>query len=114
MKSKLTPPEVELLHTRIYIAQHTHLFKLEDLSLGWDISQSTLFRYEYPVYREISRVSSRKKTELERGIDKSKCQICTDPLKGHERCPSCTMLIHGEPECHCIESFIRRQLQHNQ
>lgn len=104
MRVKVPPPLVEILNTRIYIAKETKLFDYGQIAESWTISRATLLRYNSPAYRELSRASARRMTELQKTIDKSKCQLCSKALKDHARCLSCTMLFHGVIECGCIDT----------
>lgn len=101
MKAKLAPPFTDLLSTRIYISRHTKLFSLEQVANNWGMSARTLFRYDSPHDREVSRMVARNATERAKAIDRSLCQACGTSLRTHTRCPSCTILTHGRSECGC-------------
>lgn len=94
MREVLNGQQQEILKNRVYIARQIKIFDLKDISEHWKISIASIFRYNSPHLRESSRKYSRKVWDIERTRDKSVCQICFDPLKGHERCPICTQLTH--------------------
>lgn len=106
MKSKVSPDLVTLLLTRIYLSRELKIFSLEELAKGWTITARTIYRYESPKEREYTRWVSKRVTDAHRALDKSLCQICGNKLKGHERCDTCTMLIHDVPECSCEKGCI--------
>lgn len=94
MRKILNPSQSDILKNRMYISRQIKIFKLNDLSKEWNISWMTMFRYSSEHFRELSRAHARKNWEIEKERNKTLCQICDDPLKGHERCPICTQLIH--------------------
>lgn len=102
MKQKLTNQDVKILHTRIYVSRETRLFNLSDLAKEWKISDPTLFRYASPEERALSRQAALRTTMLLKNTDRTRCQLCPLKLFSHPRCASCTMLIHGIPECSCF------------
>lgn len=99
---KIAPDLTGILLNRIAISRETKLFSLEDIANGWTVSTRTLLRYDSPKDREYSLIIRKRGYEKERTIDRSLCQICLSKLEGHERCKSCTMLVHGKPECSCV------------
>lgn len=99
---KLQPQEAELLTLLIFISRNTKLFSIDQIARSWLISQATAFRYESPKYRELSRNASRRANLAYKLADRTKCQICFEPLKNHSRCVSCEILLHGDPECSCF------------
>lgn len=101
MRAKLSSIEADILISRVFIARETKLLNMGELAERWNISRSTLFRYDSPYYRELSRLASQMQWQVQKGTDRSKCQLCDHPLVGHLCCTSCTMLLHGEPECAC-------------
>lgn len=107
MKSKVSPDLVTLLLTRVAISRDLNVFTLKEVADNWEISQSTLARYNSPYRREVTRIAAKRFTEAYKALDKTVCQLCPMELKGHPRCPTCTILIHGEPECSCscIDGF---------
>lgn len=110
---KLEAPLQEILHSRIVLSREAKLFKLTELAKNWDICYMTLYRYDSPKYREIARQQARRAT-IANKVDRTQCQICHTPLKGHLRCTDCTMLVHGAPECSCqlIKEFLlERELE---
>lgn len=107
MRNKLENPLIEILHTRTYISRETKLFTLEKLVTNWAFSIPTLYRYDSLKHRLKSRAVAKKAYKL-LVRDVTKCQLCGSELKKHLRCPDCTMLLHGAPECSCalIKSFL--------
>lgn len=103
---KVPPDLTGILLNRISISRETKIFSLEEIAEGWTVSTRTLLRYYSPKDREYSRLTSKKATETYRMRDKSLCGICTNKLEGHDRCISCTMLIHDVPECSCEKSCV--------
>lgn len=106
MKRKIAPDLTGILLNRISISRETKLFSLEAIAEGWTVSTRTLLRYDSPKDRAYSLLIRKKGYEKERSRDRSLCQICSRKLEGHERCSSCTMLIHGRPECSCESSCV--------
>lgn len=106
MKAKVHPALTELLKNRLYISRNLKSFTIEDLANNWGVASRTLFRYDSPHDRELSRIQAKRATEAYKAINKNLCQICDKPLQGHKRCPDCTMLIHGHPECSCESNCI--------
>lgn len=98
---KVAPDLTGILLNRIAISRELHIFSLNEIAAGWEMSRKTLFRYESPESREYSRLIAKRATEAYRAIDKTLCQICGNKLQGHDRCSICTMLIHDVPECSC-------------
>lgn len=94
MKKLLTPNLAEILKNRVEISRNTKIFKIEEIAKEWKVPYVTIFRYTSSQYRENSRIYSKKATLLNKSKNKMLCQICGDSLKGHERCPICTQLIH--------------------
>lgn len=105
-QQKISPELANILITRISLSRETKIFSLEELARGWTVSSRTLFRYINPKDREYSRLAAKRVTEAYRAIDKELCQICGNKLKGHDRCKTCTMLIHDVPECSCENSCV--------
>lgn len=101
MKLKILPPLNEILNNRVYIAKYIKVFSVSDISKEWGVSNKTVQRYVSEDYRKLSRVAAKRTTDAYKAIDKSLCQLCNDKLVGHARCPTCTMLVHGEPDCSC-------------
>lgn len=101
MRVKVSPPLTDLLTNRIYISRKVKLFSLEEIAKAWDMSRRTLFRYDSPHDREVSRKAAKRATIAYKKIDKTKCAKCHKPLKGHSRCKLCTILVHGVPDCSC-------------
>lgn len=99
-KQVLNLSQTEILRNRIFISRTVHIFNLGDVSKGWGISVPTLFRYDSDHHRKISQENTRKVYKNREKIDKAKCQICFEPLKGHERCSICTILLHDNIECY--------------
>lgn len=106
---KIAPDLTGILLNRISISRETKLFSLEDIAQGWTVSTRTLLRYDSPKDREYSRLIAKRATEAYRAIDRTLCQICQSKLQGHERCSSCTMLVHGIPECSCNSCVVVNQ-----
>lgn len=104
MRALLNKPLTEILQTRVYISRSLRVFNLGQIAKEWEMARITIFRYNSPEYREYSRTIA-KKQNLNKTTIKGQCQICPLPLKGHERCRSCTILIHGEKKCSCIYEF---------
>lgn len=105
MQSKLTPKEAALLNLGIYLSRETKLFTLKKLGTNWEISHRTLFRYNSPHDRDMSRKAAQSATERDKQIDRTLCFKCKDPIKGHLRCKDCTILLHGA-DCNCISNAI--------
>lgn len=103
---KISPDLTGILLNRIAISRETKIFSLEDIAQGWTVSTRTLLRYDSPKDREYSLLIRKKGYEKERSRDRSLCQLCSLQLEGHERCSSCTMLIHDVPECSCNKSCV--------
>jgi len=95
MKKLLTPDQQDILRKRVELARGSNLFSLRNLQNGWLMTQISILRYTDEHYRLQSQIYARS---YERGkqqsMDRSLCQICFMPLKGHERCPICSQLIH--------------------
>lgn len=99
MKKILDDSQKNILRNRVFISRTIHVFKLEDISKEWKISIPTLFRYDSDAYRRLSQQISRAQHIKYKQRDKTKCQICLEPLKGHARCKRCTRLLHDDMEC---------------
>lgn len=113
MRQKVPPTLIEILHNRIYIARATKAFSLKDIWKNWGISESTFFRYDSPHDREVSRLAARRTTLANKDIDRTICHECSLLIREHPRCLSCTMLVHGDPECgcgRCIDSLLFAKL----
>lgn len=95
MLSKLNKEEALILQNRIYISRTIKVFEIKAVAKSFDVSIGTLYRYTDEHYREVSRESSRKQTELIREKRSLLCQY-GHPLKKHSRCKSCTCLLHEE------------------
>lgn len=101
-RQKIAPDLTLILLNRIDISRELKVFSLTEIATNWQITPRTLFRYSSPKDREYSRLIARKATEAYRTKDRTVCQLCEKKLEGHDRCTSCTMLVHGEPECSCV------------
>lgn len=101
---KISPDLTTILLNRIFLSRQLKLFTLTHIAENWTISPRTLFRYDSPRDRALSVVAAKRATMAYKQRNKSLCGICTEPLLGHSRCLSCTMLLHGEPECACVDS----------
>lgn len=99
MKKILNDSLTEILRNRIFISRKIKIYKIKDIAKEWNISEYTVFRYDSPRLREISRVNERRKRRLESKKDKSLCQICFKMIKGHPRCKVCTRLAHNVSNC---------------
>jgi hypothetical protein len=98
MKHLIQSPFIELLKSRVHLSKSTRLLSIEGISKQWGISKITIYRYVYPHYRTLAQKRDKERYAHEKKRDKSKCQICKEPLKGHARCKICTILLHGN-EC---------------
>lgn len=84
------------------------VFKLTELAKNWGLGWNTLFLYSSEKYRKSARNKIKIALRTKPKLDKTLCQICLEPLRGHKRCSDCTMLQHGKPECSCelIREFL--------
>ena len=106
MINKLDELQAEILKMQVGLSRDTQLFRIAQLAKEWGISRATLFRYDSPAYREISRVVSKRRNK--RTSSKMGCAECGAALKAHPRCPACTILVHTAV-IHCIDTRPRKR-----
>lgn len=124
MRAKVPAALTAILQNRIYISRQLKIFSLEDVAQNWQITSRTLFRYDSPQDRKLSRLSAKEYRDKNikwpsnpsyKGIgrpraedysDIKRCLTCLAALEGHKRCLDCTMLIHGKPECSCSNCIV--------
>lgn len=92
MKKVVDKEREKLLLIRLEIVRDLPIFTLKDIANAWQMSMSTIFRYNKEEYRELSRTVTRRNRYIKK--DRIKCQICFQPIQKHERCSVCTQLIH--------------------
>ncbi len=101
MRQLLSKDAAIILETRANVSRITRQFTFQELAKEWGMSRQTLFRYISPEYRELSQRIALKNW-YESQIDRTRCFKCKNTLKGHSRCPYCTILVH-EKKCDCEE-----------
>ena|SRR6185503_17213553 len=67
----------------------------------------------YRLRKRIKKNPMEKNTKISNKIyefkhELYKCLTCFKSLRSHERCGSCTMLVHGQYECSCAKTFTPR------
>ena len=98
---KLTDLEAHFLRIRMEIAEETRLIAPNEVASSFSIHMNTVRRYIHPEEREYSRELSKRKHWAYKLYLQS-CFECKQTIAGHNRCVSCTMLIHQERyECRC-------------
>lgn len=99
---KLDDDVAVVVKVRMDIARATNIITSKQIAEGFELSNSTLRRYYFPVARALSL-----KVATDYGRQKVKqkhCQDCNKPYSTHRKCMSCTILIHEDPKlCHCGE-----------
>lgn len=55
MRVLVNTPSIDILRTRIFISRAYRLFALSDVAKEWNMSRTSLYRYDSHAYREYSR-----------------------------------------------------------
>ena len=106
-KLLLSDDEARILVTRVELFHELGVFFVRDLITNWGISIRSMYRYTSPEHRQRSRDDAQKAyVEYKKKLVKGICYFCEGKLKGHARCPGCTILLHdGKETCgseYCI------------
>lgn len=113
-KPTLSDEQARILATRVEIARSVGIISLRQITNGWGIHITTLYRYQNPQYREYSRVYDHKKyVERRKNLVQGICHSCEEELEGHPRCGDCTILMHsGSPLCDsCVDARAWRTMK---
>lgn len=100
MRAILNSNLSEILRNRVSLSREIKMFTIEMIAEEWKITLSTLYRYNSTDLREKTRILAKKSNKKVIKADRSVCQICFKPIKGHERCKICTQLIHDYSRNH--------------
>lgn len=67
---------VRILNRRIEVSRSIGVFTLRQLTNSWEISLGTMYRYNSPAYRDLSRASARNAYRLEKESKDGSCHRC--------------------------------------